>query len=85
MRKYYTGLPVTSASLVFPAVLLIQYIIPADITVIYFIVMFLLDIAFLSKFQLKKPSFRGIMIMVAAGTIEFILLAIFWYIRNFGG
>lgn len=85
VRKYYTGLPVTSASLVFPAVLLIQYIIPADITGIYFIVMFLLDIAFLSKFQLKKPSFRGIMIMVAAGTIEFILLAIFWYIRNFGG
>lgn len=34
-RKYYTGVPVTSAALIFPMIQLIQFIVPADITVAY--------------------------------------------------
>ena len=83
-RKYYIGLPVTSAALVFPTFLLLQYIIPKDITPGYFVAMIIIDIAFLSKFRIKKAGGKGIMIMVAVGAVEFILLAVFWYQRMMG-
>ena len=75
-RTYYTGLPVTSAALIFPTVLLFQYLIPRDITLVYFGVMFLTTFLFVSKFQVKKPGLRGILIMVGIGFVEFIVLAI---------
>lgn len=73
-RKFYTGLPVTSASLIFPTVLLLQYIIPYDITPIYFVTALFTGIAFLSNFQIKKPGLRGILIMVFIGVVEFALI-----------
>ncbi len=73
-RADYTGLPVTSAALIFPTVLLLQYIIPADVTLLYVIVILFTGIAFVSKFHIKKPELKGILIMVAIGVIEFILL-----------
>ena len=75
-RKYYTGLPVTSAALIFPTVLLFQYLIPRDITLVYFGVMFLTSVLFVSKFQVKKPGLRGILLMVGIGFVEFIILAL---------
>ena len=81
-RKYDTGLPVTSSALIFPTVLLIQYLVPADITWVYFVVMILTAFAFLAKFQIKKPSFRGIILMVAAGAVEFGILAALWMYVN---
>lgn len=75
-RKYYTGLPVTSAALIFPTVLLFQYLIPRDITLVYFGVMFLTAFLFVSKMQVKKPGIRGILMMVGIGFVEFIVLAI---------
>ncbi len=74
-RKYYCGVPVTSAALVFPTILLMQYILPLDITMVYFAFMMLLGFLFLSKIQIKKPGLRGILIMVAIGVVEFLLLA----------
>lgn len=77
-RKFYYGLPITSAALVFPTVLLVRYILEratgTDITPVYFAVMALCAIAFVAKFQLKKPGLRGILIMVGIGIVEFIIL-----------
>lgn len=77
-RKYYYGLPITSAALVFPTVLLVKYILErttsTDITPVYFAVMALCAIAFVAKFQLKKPGLRGILIMVGIGIVEAIIL-----------
>ena len=73
-RKYFTGLPVTSAALIFPTVLLFQYLIPRDITLVYFGVMILTAFLFVSKIQVKKPGLRGILMMVAIGVVEFIIL-----------
>lgn len=75
-RTYFTGLPVTSAALVFPTVLLFQYLIPKDITLAYFGVMLVTAFLFVSKLQVKKPGLRGILIMVGIGLVEFIVLAI---------
>ena len=74
VRKYFTGLPVTSASLIFPLILLLQYIVPADITPIYFVGAILTGFAFLSKIQVKKPSFKGVLILVGIGAVEFVLM-----------
>ncbi|MBR3145137.1 MAG: CDP-alcohol phosphatidyltransferase family protein [Clostridia bacterium] len=83
VRKNYTGLPVTSASLIFPTVLLIHYLLPADITPVYLAVMVFTAFLFLSKISIKKPGLRGILIMVAIGAVEFALLVVLNWI--FGG
>ena len=71
VRKYYTGLPVTSVSLILPFVLFLQYVTPCDITPVYFMTILLVGVAFLSKFQVRKPGLRGILIMVGIGAAEF--------------
>ena len=73
-RKYYTGLPVTSAALIFPFVLLMQYVLPADITLVYIGVVVLTGFLFLAKFQVRKPGLKGLLLMVAVGAVEFALL-----------
>ena len=74
VRKYYTGLPVTSAALIFPLVLLLQYVIPADLTPMYFGTAFFCAIAFLSPVQIRKPELKGVLILVGIGAVEFLLI-----------
>lgn len=74
VRKTYVGLPVTSAALIFPTVLLIHYVLPMDITLVYVAVALITGYLFLSKFQLPKPGTRGILIMVGVGVLECVLL-----------
>lgn len=74
--KTYLGLPVTSAALIFPLVLLIHYILPMDITPIYFAVMLFVGVLFVSKIKITKPGLRGILIMVGIGAAEFLTLLI---------
>lgn len=76
-RTYYTGLPVTSAALIFPFVLLMQYLLPTDITLVYIAVVVLTSLAFLCRFQIRKPGLRGILIMVGIGLLECIALLIY--------
>jgi len=73
-RKYYTGLPVTAAALIFPFVMLFQYILPMDISLVYLAVIVLTGFLFLFRFQVRKPGMRGILIMVGLGALEFALL-----------
>ncbi len=75
--RTYTGLPVTSAALIFPTILLIQYITRTDITIVYFGVMLLVAILFCSPFRIRKPGMRGILIMITIGVLEFILFLVF--------
>ena len=81
-RKHYVGLPVTSASLIFPTVLLIHYLLPADITPIYLAVMIFVGALFVSKIRITKPGLRGILIMVGIGAAEFVII---WIMTTFSG
>lgn len=81
VRKFYTGLPVTSAALIFPLILLLQYVIPADVTVMYFATAVFTGLAFLSKIQVKKPGLRGILIMVGIGAVECALVILGEFLR----
>ena len=73
-RRYFTGLPVTSAAIIFPTVLLLQYLIPEDVTPVYFIMIVLTGLAFLVKFKVKKPGLRGVLILVGIGAVEFLAM-----------
>ena len=75
-QKVYTGLPVTSAALVFPAVLLIHIFVKADLTLLYFGVMIVMGFLFISKIQIRKPENRQIALMILLGIVEFAALAI---------
>ena len=83
-RKHYLGLPITSASMIFPFILLIQYICKkfagVDLTFLYFAIMLVTAIAFVSKFQLKKPGMRGILIMSAIGLVEAAIMTLAYII-----
>lgn len=76
VRKHFVGLPVTTAALVYPTVLLLQYLIPADLTLLYFAVMAVMLVLFLAKIKVPKPGTRGMMVMVILGLIEFVFLIV---------
>lgn len=80
-RKFFMGLPVTSASLIFPAVMLVNYITKVDISIIYFPVTLFTGLAFVLRFKMPKPGLRGILIMIGVGVLEAIALIIFIYLR----
>lgn len=69
-NKTYIGLPVTSAALVFPTILLIHIFCSADLTLLYFIFLAIVGFLFVSEIQIKKPTTKGILIMIAIGLIE---------------
>ena len=80
-RKYYEGLPVTSAALTFPLVVSVQYITPWDITPFYFVAMIISSLAFLMPIPVRKPGMRGILIMVGIGASDFLGLVIMAFLR----
>ncbi|MBO5879791.1 MAG: CDP-alcohol phosphatidyltransferase family protein [Clostridia bacterium] len=79
-RKFYTGLPVTSAAIIFPTILLINYLFlkvkSVDLAPIYFVIMGVAALAFVLKFQLKKPGLKAVLAIISIGTIEGILMII---------
>ncbi|MBR4168332.1 MAG: CDP-alcohol phosphatidyltransferase family protein [Lachnospiraceae bacterium] len=74
VRKYYEGLPVTSAALIFPAIMLFQFMTPGDMTLLYFIGMAVTGCLFVSKLKVKKPTMKGILICIGIGAVEFAIL-----------
>ena len=64
----------TAAALIFPFVLMLQYLTKADITVAYLAVSLLTAVLFISPFHVHKPGMRGVMILVAVGAVEFFLM-----------
>ena len=75
-RKYYEGLPVTSAAVIFPTIMMFQYVLPMDITLIYFPIILITGVLFVSRIKIPKPGLRGILIMVGIGALEFIFMII---------
>ena len=56
--KYFVGLPVTSAALVFPVILLMNYFIPRDLSLLYTALMVVAAFLFLGSFRIRRPSGR---------------------------
>lgn len=84
VRKFYLGLPVTTAALIFPSVMLLRYILPIDISIVYFVVALIVGFLFLAKIKIPKPHLRGVLVMVGIGVIEFVLLLVFLFLKRRG-
>ncbi len=82
-RKEYLGLPVTSAALIFPTVLLLDYICKdLDLAPVYFGAAAATGLAFLLKFKVRKPGKKGVLLMVAVGAVEFAILLLCMVLRK---
>jgi CDP-diacylglycerol--serine O-phosphatidyltransferase len=79
--EYFTGLPVTTAALVFPLVLLLHYFLRFDLSIIYFVVMLCMAVLFLCNFKIRKPGKLLLGVMVGFGGLE---LLTFLLIRLLG-
>lgn len=74
-REYYEGLPVTSVALLLPVIFLIGiYVKPISTINIYSLALIIIGIAFVSKFKIKKPYMRGLIITAFAGLVVFLLI-----------
>ena len=79
--EYFTGLPVTSAALVFPLVLLLHYFLRFDLSIIYFVVMLVMAALFIGNFKIPKPGKKALAVMILIGLAE---VAAFLLIRFLG-
>ena len=77
-RKQYTGLPVTAAALIFPFLLLFNFVTLRDFSILYFLGMPVVGLLFLGRFHIRKPDRRTLILLLAAGAIEFVLLLVLW-------
>ena len=80
--EYYTGLPVTSAALVFPLVLLLHYFLRFDLSIIYFVVMLLMACLFLGNFRIPKPGKKALGFLVAIGGLELLAFLIIRFLGH---
>ncbi|MBQ3647250.1 MAG: CDP-alcohol phosphatidyltransferase family protein [Spirochaetia bacterium] len=81
--RYFHGLPVTSAALVFPTVLLCHIVFSMDLTYLYSVLMAVMGILFISDIKVKKPTTKDIIAMIAFGAVEAIVLGlIFIFLKN---
>lgn len=89
-REFYSGLPVTSASLIFPTVVLVDFLVAGkfaltgDMSWLYQCVMLMTAFAFVGKFKLRKPGMKGVMAMVFVGLAEAVLLILFRFVIHHG-
>jgi CDP-diacylglycerol--serine O-phosphatidyltransferase len=81
--KFFHGLPVTSAALVFPTVLLCHIVFSMDFTLLYSLLMVIMGILFISDIRVKKPTTKDVLVMIAFGAAEAIVLGlIFIFLKN---
>ena len=82
-EKTYTGMPITTVSLIFPLFYLLDFVIPDKFLfqIIFSLVFITCGLLFILPFKIKKPGLSGILYMIGAGVVEaivvFILLFLF--------
>lgn len=78
-EKYYYGLPVTSSALILPTFIIVNISLRTqgvDISCLYYLLLVIVGVMFISKFKLKKPTTAIIYSFVGIGAIEFFIVVI---------
>ncbi len=75
-QEYFTGMPVTTAALVFPFVLVLHYFLRFDLSIIYFVVMLVMAFLFVGNFKVPKPGKKALSALVAVGLIELVMFVV---------
>lgn len=76
VRKYYLGLPVTSAALLIPFFWILAHYLPVSDSFGYGAACFLLGVLFITPVQVKKPGLGGILVLAALGLAELAFLIV---------
>ena len=71
-KAYFVGVPVTSAALVFPLVMIFHFFTRFDLTIFYFVMMLIEAIAFVTNIKVRKPGKVGLTVIILIGLAEFI-------------
>lgn len=74
VRKTYEGLPVTSVALIIPLLYSFKDNIGDYFAEVYAAVMLVVGIAFITRFKVKKPKMKTMLIFVGIGALEFLWL-----------
>ncbi|MDD6278363.1 MAG: CDP-alcohol phosphatidyltransferase family protein [Oscillospiraceae bacterium] len=75
VRKVYEGLPVTSVALIFPVLYSFRREIGADsFPIVYEVFLFLIAIAFITRFKVKKPQMKTMLWFIVLGVVELVWL-----------
>ncbi|MGM9573610.1 MAG: CDP-alcohol phosphatidyltransferase family protein [Hominicoprocola sp.] len=73
VRKFYLGVPVTSAAFVVPAYYLLSLYGGLTDYIVYAIGLFVLGVAFIAPVRVTKPGLKGILFMGLLGIAELVL------------
>ena len=73
VRKFYLGVPVTSASFIVPAYYLLSLYGGLTDYIVYSIGLFVLGVAFIAPVRVTKPGLKGILFMGLLGIAELVL------------
>ena len=73
VRKFYLGVPVTSASFIIPAYYLLSLYGGLTDYIVYAIGLFVLGVAFIAPVRVTKPGLEGILFMGLLGIAELVL------------
>ena len=73
-RKYYQGLPVTSAAVIFPVLFAIKPVFGRGFVLAYEIVLIIVALLFVIDFKVKKMDLKGMIVLLIVGTLIFIRL-----------
>ena len=70
-RKVYEGLPVTSVALIFPLIYSFHKDIGSEcFPAVYGAALFIIALAFITRFKIKKPSMKTMLWFIALGVVE---------------
>ena len=72
--KEYTGLPVTSAALIFPFIYIFKKILGNYFPLVYGTCLLLVGVLFISRFKIKKPDTKTMILFIIVGVIEILLI-----------
>lgn len=75
VRKYYSGLPITTISIIFPLVFMVSLVIKGYFTVMLYVMMFVVGTLFVVDFRVRKP--KNITLAIFVVVVGIALLKIF--------
>ena len=75
-EPYFVGLPVTMSALIFPLILLLNFCVAKDLSMLYSALMVGVGFLFLVNIKIKKPSNVLVYALIGIGAIEFFAMLI---------
>lgn len=82
LRKYYTGVPITSAVLCFPFIVFAQYALSIDLTIVYLVFIALCAYLYISELKIKKLNMKQIITLIVCGLLVATFLIFIFYYRK---